>query len=85
MTCKFTQVNTHSLIKVTDTIIVILYGHYCIIHALNHRAISKDITRLLEFLNKRPSAVVMPMDGMDLVTKSEHLLEQYLQSQVRPQ
>ena len=48
----------------------------------NYRVISKDLTRLLELLNKRPSAVEMPVDGLELVMKSERLLQRYLQSQV---
>lgn len=49
--------------------------------AQNYRVISKDVTRLLDMLNKRPSSVEMPFDGMELVNKSERLLKNYLESQ----
>ena len=37
---------------------------------------------MLDLLNKKPSSVEMPVDGLELVKKSESLLKNYLESQV---
>ena len=42
-----------------------------------------DITRLLFLLNKKPSNIEMPPDGMQLLEWSEQTLQHYLDSQVR--
>ncbi len=42
-----------------------------------------DITRLLYLLNKKPSAVEMPPDGVQLLTWSEQILHRYQASHVR--
>ena len=41
-----------------------------------------DITRLLFLLNKKPTNVEMPPDGMHLLDWSEQTLHHYLESQV---
>ena len=42
-----------------------------------------DITRLLFLLNKKPTNVEMPPDGMHLLDWSEQTLHHYLESQKR--
>lgn len=49
--------------------------------AQNYRVITRDVTRVLDLLNKKPSSVDMPVDGLELVKKSESLLKNYLDSQ----
>jgi len=41
----------------------------------------QDVTRLLYMLNKKRSTVVMPPDGMQLMSWSEQILKRYLVSQ----
>lgn len=47
-----------------------------------HRNVMQDVTRLLYLLNKKPSNVVMPPDGLQLLKWSQQILERYLASQV---
>lgn len=42
----------------------------------------RDVTRLLYLLNKKPSAIEIPPDGVQLLTWSEQILQRYLASQV---
>ncbi len=42
----------------------------------------KDLSRLLELINKDPDEVKMPHDGLQLVNRAERLLEGYLAGQV---
>lgn len=42
----------------------------------------QDVTRLLYLLNKKPSKVKMPVDGVQLMRWSENILKRYLASQV---
>ena len=42
----------------------------------------QDVTRLLYLLNKKPSKVKMPVDGVRLMRWSENILKRYLASQV---
>ena len=47
-----------------------------------YRNVMRDVTRLLYLLNKKPSNVQMPADGMTLLDWSEKILNRYLKSQV---
>ena len=49
------------------------------------RNVMQDVTRLLYLLNKKPSAVEMPADGLQLLKWSQQILERYLTSQVNTQ
>jgi hypothetical protein len=51
--------------------------------AKSYRNVMGDITRLLFLLNKKPSNIEMPPDGMQLLEWSEQTLQHYLDSQVR--
>ena len=44
---------------------------------------TKDLTRLLDLMNKDQVDVQMPCDGLQLVNKAENLLDSYLAGQVR--
>ena len=44
--------------------------------------VMRDVTRLLYLLNKKPSAIEVPPDGVQLLAWSEQILQRYLASQV---
>ena len=44
--------------------------------------VMRDVTRLLYLLNKKPSAIEIPPDGVQLLVWSEQILQRYLASQV---
>jgi len=44
--------------------------------------VMRDVTRLLYLVNKKPSAVQMPPDGLQLLNWSEQILQRYQASQV---
>jgi len=43
--------------------------------------VMRDVTRLLYLVNKKPSAVQMPPDGLQLLNWSEQILQRYQASQ----
>jgi len=49
--------------------------------AKQYRDVMRDVTRLLYLVNKKPSAVQMPPDGLQLLNWSEQILQRYQASQ----
>jgi len=43
----------------------------------------RDITRLLYILNKKPSRLQMPPDGLELIKWSQKILRKYESTQVK--
>ena len=60
----------------------ISYESHVAIHPNFFSNVMRDVTRLLYLLNKKPSAIEIPPDGVQLLTWSEQILQRYLASQV---